>query len=94
MEYMEIVTALLVVAMFVVLYFKQPTKMHTMVLKSVVADLEKNQYKIAKQLYSRLPSHIKVKVTEDELVTILTYVVSIILEVLKEHIVEDKSVKK
>lgn len=94
MEYMEIVTALLVVAMFIVLYFKQPTMMHTMVLKSVINDIEKNQYKMAKNLYNRLPSHIKVKVTEDELVTILSYVMNVMLEVLKEHVKQDKSVKK
>lgn len=94
MEYIELATMILVVALFVVLYVKQPTRMYSVVLRAVVSDIEKNQIEISERLYKRLPNSIREKITAQDLITVITYVMSVVLDVLKEHIKDDTANKK
>lgn len=94
MDYIDILTMLMIVGLFVVLYIKQPTRMYSVVLRAVVSDIEKNQTEISERLYKKLPHSIREKITAQELITIITYIMNIVLDVLKENIHENKQVKK
>lgn len=84
MDYIELITVGLILALFIILYFKQPTRMYSVVVRAVISDIEKHQTEIAQRLYNRLPKEVKVRVTEMELITIITYAMSVVLDVLKE----------
>lgn len=85
MEYAELITVALLLGLFIVLYFKQPTRMYSIVVRAVISDIEKNQNEISAKLYKRLPLKIREKVSADELITIITYIMSVILDTLKEQ---------
>lgn len=86
MEYTELITVALLIGLFIVLYFKQPTRMYSVVVRAVISDIEKNRNEISTRLYKILPSHVREKISADELITVVTYIMSIVLDVLKEEV--------
>lgn len=90
MEYIDLITMGLLVALFVVLYVKQPNRLYKVVMKSVLEDVRSNQKNITSQIYNKLPNELKEKITSEEFITMIAHFMNVIIEVLEETVREDK----
>ncbi|MCY9758393.1 hypothetical protein M5X00_29685 [Paenibacillus alvei] len=75
---MEYVIALLVVALIVILYFKQPNKVYDVVIGSLIETLRNKEGEIVYGLYNKLPDNIKNKVDSKTIAEIVGFTIGIV----------------
>jgi hypothetical protein len=79
---MEYVVALLVVALVVVLYFKQSDKVYAVVIGKLIETLDNNEGEIVYGLYNKLPQQIKDKVDSKLIAEIVSFTIGILIDIL------------
>jgi F0F1-type ATP synthase assembly protein I len=79
---MEYIVALLVIALIVVLYIKQPSKIYDVVIGSLVESLQNKEGEIVYGLYNKLPQAIKDKVDSKLLAEIVSFILDVVVDVL------------
>lgn len=79
---MEYIIALLVIALIVILYIKQPNKVYDVVIGSLIYSLKEKEGEIVYGLYNKLPQHIKDKVDSKIIAEIVGFTIGIVVDVL------------
>ena len=79
---MEYIVALLVIAIIVLLYIKQPNKVYDVVVGSLVESLKNKESDIVYGLYNKLPQSIKAKVDSKTIAEIVSFTIGIVADVL------------
>lgn len=79
---MEYIIALLVVALIVVLYFKQPNKVYDVVIGSLIDTLQDKEGEIVYGLYNKLPQRIKDKVDSKTIAEIVGFAIGVVADIL------------
>lgn len=79
---MEYIIALLVIALIVVLYIKQPSKVYDVVFGSLVEALRNKEGEIVYALYNKLPQGIKDKVGSKTIAEIVAFTIGVVADIL------------
>lgn len=79
---MEYIIALLVIALIVVLYIKNPSKIYDAVIGSLIESLKVKEGEIVYGLYNKLPQSIKDKVDSKVIAEIVGFTIGIVADVL------------
>lgn len=79
---MEYIIVLLILAIIVVLYIKQPNKVYDAVIGSLLESLKSKEGEIVNGLYNKLPASIKAKVDSKTVAEIVSFTIGIIVDVL------------
>ncbi|OME54141.1 hypothetical protein BSK59_16305 [Paenibacillus odorifer] len=81
---MEYIVALLVIALIVAIYFKQPNKVYDVVVGSLIESLRNKEGEIVYGLYNKLPQSIKDKVDSKVIADIVGFTIGIVADMLGE----------
>lgn len=79
---MEYVIVLLIIALIVVLFIKQPSIIQGVVFGSLIETLQNREGEIVYGLYNNLPQHIKDKVDSKLIAEIVSFTIGIVVDVL------------
>ncbi|WP_090739445.1 hypothetical protein [Paenibacillus sp. Mc5Re-14] len=79
---MEYIVALLIIAIIVILYIKQPNKVYDVVIGSLVGTLQSKEGEIVYGLYNKLPQSIKDKVDSKTVAEIVSFTIEIVADLL------------
>lgn len=77
---MEYIVALLIIAIIVILYIKQPSKVYDVVIGSLVDSLRNKEGEIVYGLYNKLPQRIKDKVDSQTIAEIVSFTIGIVAD--------------
>lgn len=79
---MEYIVALLIIAIIVILYIKQPNKVYDVVIGSLVDTLKSKEGEIVYGLYNKLPQSIKDKVDSKTISDIVSFTIGVVADLL------------
>lgn len=79
---MEYIVALLIIAIIVILYIKQPSKVYDIVIGSLVDTLKSKEGEIVYGLYNKLPQGIKDKVDSKTIAEIVSFTIGVVADLL------------
>ncbi|MGG4105127.1 hypothetical protein AAXB25_14520 [Paenibacillus lautus] len=79
---MEYIVALLIIAIIVILYIKQPNKVYDVVIGSLVDTLKSKEGEIVYGLYNKLPQSIKDKVDTKTIAEIVSFTIGVVADLL------------
>lgn len=79
---MEYIVALLIIAIIVILYIKQPSKVYDVVIGSLIGTLQSKESEIVYGLYNKLPQSVKDKVDSKTIAEIVSFTIGIVTDLL------------
>jgi hypothetical protein len=74
------------IALAVVVYFKNPNLMYSTAVRGAIAYLRKNEGSIVQGVYNVIPSQAKKQITSKDVAIVIEYLLVIVIDVLEESI--------